>query len=135
MICIEASSHIAPPKRYLSKYGQFLEHSPYCERDLRLPRGPLLAEDVGEDPAAVTEVYLKHRGGGPASSGGVVGTVHVTPFHPLDVVGWDGCLYPYVFNVRDYEPITGRGAHPPPGAPVLEGGYIGGCKLVARNGG
>ncbi|HET7761444.1 MAG TPA: homogentisate 1,2-dioxygenase, partial [Phycicoccus sp.] len=51
-ICIEANSHIAPPKRYLSRYGQFLEHSPYCERDLRLPQGPLLAEDVGEKPDA-----------------------------------------------------------------------------------
>ncbi len=48
--CIEANSHIAPPKRYLSKYGQLLEHAPYCERDLRQPEGPLLAEDVGAEP-------------------------------------------------------------------------------------
>ncbi|MGL5851445.1 MAG: homogentisate 1,2-dioxygenase, partial [Phycicoccus sp.] len=105
---IEANSHLAPPKRYLSRYGQFLEHSPYCERDLRLPQGPLLAEDVGEKADAASEVLIKHRGSGPSSSNGIVGTVHELPFHPLDVVGWDGCLYPYVFNVRDYEPITGR---------------------------
>ncbi|MFI5075513.1 MAG: homogentisate 1,2-dioxygenase, partial [Actinomycetales bacterium] len=92
---IEANSHIAPPKRYLSKYGQLLEHAPYCERDLRLPAGPLLAEDVGARAGDETEVFIKHRGSGP---GGVVGTVHTLPFHPLDVVGWDGCLYPYVFN-------------------------------------
>src|SRR6478752_3571577 len=103
--CIEANSHIAPPKRYLSKYGQLLEHAPYCERDLRQPEGPLLAEDVGAAPDEQTDVYIKHRGNG---HGGVVGTIHTLPFHPLDVVGWDGCLYPYVFNVRDFEPITGR---------------------------
>ena len=131
-ICIEASSHIAPPKRYLSKYGQFLEHSPYCERDLRVPQGPLLAEDVGEDPEAHTEVYIKHRGGGPASSGGIVGTVHVVPFHPLDVVGWDGCLYPYVFNVSDYEPITGRIHQPPPAHQVFEGWNFVICNFVPR---
>ena len=131
-ICIEASSHIAPPKRYLSKYGQFLEHSPYCERDLRLPEGPLLADDIGEDPDATTEIYLKHRGGGAASSGGVVGTVHVTPFHPLDVVGWDGCLYPYVLNVRDFEPITGRIHQPPPAHQVFEGWNFVVCNFVPR---
>ena len=60
---IEANSHIAPPKRYLSRYGQFLEHAPYCERDLRGPAEPLLAE--GTD----VEVYVKHRGDGPGRAG------------------------------------------------------------------
>jgi homogentisate 1,2-dioxygenase len=127
--CIEANSHIAPPKRYLSKYGQFLEHSPYCERDLRMPQGPLLAEDIGVDVAEETEVYIKHRGNGP---GGIVGSVHVLPFHPLDVVGWDGCLYPYVFNIRDYEPITGRIHQPPPAHQVFEGWNFVICNFVPR---
>jgi len=113
---IEANSHIAPPKRYLSRFGQFLEHSPYCERDLRTPTEPLLAE--GSD----VEVYVKHRGEGP---GGLTGTVHVLPEHPFDVVGWDGCLYPYVFNVADFEPITGRVHQPPPVHQVFEGqGFV-----------
>src|SRR3954452_10053703 len=60
---IEANSHIGPPKRYLSKYGQFLEHAPYCERDLRAPAEPLLAD--GTDSHGDTEVYVKHRGAGP----------------------------------------------------------------------
>jgi homogentisate 1,2-dioxygenase len=127
--CIEANSHIAPPKRYLSKYGQFLEHSPFCERDLRVPQGPLLAEDIGADVAQETEVYIKHRGNGP---GGIVGTVHTVPFHPLDVVGWDGCLYPYVFNIRDYEPITGRIHQPPPAHQVFEGWNFVICNFVPR---
>ncbi|MDO5504221.1 MAG: homogentisate 1,2-dioxygenase [Actinomycetia bacterium] len=126
---VEANSHIAPPKRYLSKYGQFLEHAPFCERDLRVPVGPLLAEDIGAEPDEVTNVYIKHRGSGP---GGVAGTIHTLPFHPLDVVGWDGCLYPYVFNISDYEPITGRVHQPPPAHQVFEGWNFVICNFVPR---
>ncbi len=126
---IEGNSHITPPQRYLSKFGQLLEHSPYCERDLRMPKGPLLAEDVGELATDETEVLIKHRGTGP---GGIVGTVHTLPFHPLDVVGWDGCLYPYVFNVRDFEPVTGRVHQPPPVHQVFEGGGFVICNFVPR---
>ncbi|WP_029433264.1 homogentisate 1,2-dioxygenase [Blastococcus sp. URHD0036] len=115
---IEASSHIAPPKRYLSRYGQFLETAPYCERDLRAPAEPLLAE--GTD----VEVYVKHRG--PA------GTVHVVPEHPFDVVGWDGCLYPYAFDVAEFEPITGRVHQPPPVHQVFEGAGFVICAFVPR---
>ena len=120
---IEGNSHIAPPKRYLSRYGQLLEHAPYCERDLRVPDGPLLV-DGGE-----TEVFIKHRGNGP---GGLAGTVHVTPQHPFDVVGWDGCLYPYAFNWRDFEPITGRVHQPPPVHQVFEGHNFVICNFVPR---
>jgi homogentisate 1,2-dioxygenase len=127
--CIEANSHITPPKRYLSRFGQLLEHSPYCERDLRGPAGPMLAESVGASVDERSEVYLKHRGNGP---GGVVGTVLTYPFHPFDVVGWDGCLYPYVFNVSDFEPITGRGHQPPPVHQVFEGYNFVVCNFVPR---
>jgi homogentisate 1,2-dioxygenase len=127
--CIEANSHIIPPRRYLSRFGQFLEHAPYCERDLRGPAGPLLAEDIGADPGEEPEIYIKHRGNGP---GGIVGTVHTIPFHPLDVVGWDGCLYPYAFNVADFEPITGRVHQPPPVHQVFEGHNFVICNFVPR---
>jgi len=120
---IEANSHITPPKRYLSKFGQFLEHSPYCERDLRGPVEPML--ESGED----VEVYVKHRGEGP---GGLAGTIHVVPEHPFDVVGWDGCLYPYAFNVADFEPITGRVHQPPPVHQVFEGQNFVVCNFVPR---
>jgi len=125
---VEATSHVAPPKRYLSRYGQLLENAPYCERDLRLPQGPLLAEDIGAEPGEETEVLLKHRGTG----GSVVGSVHVLPHHPLDVVGWDGCLYPYVFNVADFEPITGRVHQPPPVHQVFEMAGAVVCAFVPR---
>ena len=127
--CIEGNSHITPPKRYLSRFGQLLEHSPYCERDLRPASGPLSAEDIGEDPGARTDVYIKHRGNGP---GGLVGTIHTLPFHPLDVIGWDGCLYPYAFNVSDFEPITGRVHQPPPVHQVFEGTNFVICNFVPR---
>ena len=120
---VEATSHIAPPKRYLSRYGQLLEHAPYCERDLRGPREPLLVE--GTD----VEVHVKHRGAGP---GGLAGTVHVVPEHPFDVVGWDGCLYPYAFSVSDFEPITGRVHQPPPVHQVFEGAGFVICNFVPR---
>jgi len=127
--CIEANSHMSPPKRYLSRYGQLLEHSPYCERDLRGPDGPLLAEDLGLDPAEDTDVHIKHRGNGPS---GVVGTVFTYPYHPFDVVGWDGCLYPFAFNVADFEPITGRVHQPPPVHQVFEGYNFVVCNFVPR---
>jgi homogentisate 1,2-dioxygenase len=119
---IEASSHITPPRRYLSKFGQLLEHAPYCERDLRGPAEPLEVE--GES----VEVYIKHR----SSSGGVAGTIHRHATHPFDVVGWDGCLYPYAFNIADFEPITGRIHQPPTAHQVFEGGNFVICNFVPR---
>jgi len=120
---VEANSHITPPRRYLSKHGQLLEHAPYCERDLRLPTEPRVVEE------REVEVYIKHRGRGP---GGVVGTVHTLPHHPFDVVGWDGCLYPFAFNVSDFEPITGRVHQPPPVHQVFEGSNFVICNFVPR---
>ena len=123
LYCIEASSHVAPPKRYLSRYGQLLEHAPYCERDLRGPSAPEVRAE------ADVEVLVKHRGGGP---GGLAGSVHVVPQHPFDVVGWDGCLYPYAFNVSDFEPITGRVHQPPTVHQVFEGTGFVVCNFVPR---
>jgi homogentisate 1,2-dioxygenase len=120
---IEANSHIAPPRRYLSRYGQLLEQSPYCERDLHGPGEPLLVE--GSD----VEILTKHRGRGPS---GIVGSVVVATTHPFDVVGWDGCLYPYTFNVSDFEPITGRVHQPPPVHQVFEGANFVVCNFVPR---
>ena len=128
LYCIEANSHISPARRYLSKFGQLLEHAPYCERDLRAPSEPLLA-DAGE-AGQPTEVYIKHRA--PGAAGGIGGTVHELPHHPLDVVGWDGCLYPYAFNVADFEPITGRIHQPPPVHQVFEGANFVICNFVPR---
>ena len=94
-------SHIGPPPRYVSKQtSQFLEHAPYCERDLRLPELPLTYDERGE-----FEVRIKSRG--------MVHSYTYT-YHPLDVVGWDGCYYPYIFNIDDFSPIVGKHHMPPP---------------------
>ncbi|GLI02072.1 homogentisate 1,2-dioxygenase [Phytohabitans aurantiacus] len=117
LLTIEATGHIGPPKRYLSVRGQFLEHSPYCERDVRGPSGPLLME--GSD----VEVYVQHRRGW---------TRFVYANHPFDVVGWDGHLYPWAFSIHDFEPITGRVHQPPPAHQTFQGPNFVICSFVPR---
>jgi homogentisate 1,2-dioxygenase len=121
LYAIESNSHIAPPRRYLSRYGQLLEHAPYSERDLHGPASPHLVE--GTD----VEVLVKHRAGGR-----ILGSRMTYATHPLDVVGWDGCLYPYTFNVDDYMPITGKIHQPPPVHQVFEGHNFVVCNFLPR---
>ncbi|MFJ8791803.1 homogentisate 1,2-dioxygenase [Streptomyces sp. NPDC102462] len=122
LYCVEANSHIAPARRYLSHHGQLLEHAPFCERDLHGPAEPLLA--AGTD----VDVHVKHRG----PRGEVLGTVFTQATHPFDVVGWDGCLYPYTFSIHDFEPLTGRIHQPPPAHQVFEGDRFVVCNFVPR---
>ncbi|MGH3738216.1 MAG: homogentisate 1,2-dioxygenase [Micromonosporaceae bacterium] len=116
-LVVEATGHIGPPKRYLSVRGQFLEHSPYCERDLRGPSAPMLEE--GED----IDVYVQHRRGWTRFTYGN---------HPFDVVGWDGHLYPWAFSIHDFEPITGRVHQPPPVHQTFQGPNFVICSFVPR---
>jgi len=106
----ESRGHIRPPRRYVSDNGQFLEHAPYSERDLRGPDEPLLMEG-GEVPVVVrTRAGLSR-----------LTYVH----HPFDVVGWDGYLYPYAFNIDDFEPVVKRTHAPPPVHQTFEGpGFV-----------
>jgi homogentisate 1,2-dioxygenase len=116
-LVIEANGHIRTPKRYLSQTGQFLEHAPYCERDLRPAAGPLFAD--GED----VPVIVRHRAGL---------TTLTYARHPFDVVGWDGCLYPYAFNIADFEPIVKRTHAPPPVHQTFEGPNFVICSFCPR---
>jgi homogentisate 1,2-dioxygenase len=112
-------SHILPPPRYLSKKnGQFLEHAPYCERDLHPPEPPLAYDERGD-----FEVRIKARG-----------AVHsyVYDYHPLDVVGWDGCYFPYTFNIDDFSPITGKHHMPPPTHQTFEAHNFVICSFCPR---
>jgi homogentisate 1,2-dioxygenase len=118
---IEANSHIHPPKRYLSRFGQLLEHAPYCERDLHGPGETFVVDGTDVD------VLVKHRVGGQ-----VVGTRLTYDTHPFDVVGWDGCLYPHAFNLEDYMPITGKIHQPPPVHQVFEGWNFVICNFLPR---
>jgi homogentisate 1,2-dioxygenase len=118
ILVVEAYGHIEPPKRYLNNYGQFLEHSPYNERDIRPPDELVTHDEEGE-----FEVRVKARG-------------NITRFiyghHPLDVVGWDGHLWPFAFNIEDFEPITGRVHQPPPVHQTFEGPGFVVCSFVPR---
>jgi homogentisate 1,2-dioxygenase len=124
---IEANSHISPPKRYLSRFGQLLEHAPYCERDLYGPDETFVVATGGSDAPRDVEVLVKHRVGGQ-----VVGTRMTYDTHPFDVVGWDGCLYPFTLNLDDYMPITGKIHQPPPVHQVFEGQNFVICNFLPR---
>jgi homogentisate 1,2-dioxygenase len=100
MLVIESASAIEVPKRYRNEYGQLLEHSPYCERDIRTPQTLETHDEHGK-----FEVRIKARGRL---------TAYHYDFHPLDVIGWDGYVYPWAFNIGDFEPITGSIHMPPP---------------------
>lgn len=115
---IESPSQIRPPKRYRNQYGQLLEHAPYCERDFRLPQDLETITERGE-----FEVRVKVRDSI---------SRHILDHHPFDVVGWDGYLYPWIFNVRDFEPITGRIHQPPPVHQTFEGWNFVVCSFVSR---
>ncbi len=100
LFIVESPSPISFPKRYLSKSGQLLENSPYCERDLRKPQD-LETFDVKGDFL----IHTKKKGLlYPMTYG----------FHPFDLIGWDGTEYPFITSIHDFEPITGRVHQPPP---------------------
>ncbi|MCU0533126.1 MAG: homogentisate 1,2-dioxygenase [Hydrococcus sp. Prado102] len=118
MLVIEANGHIEPPGRYINRYGQFLEHAPYCERDIRPPDELITHDEEGE-----FEIRVKARDSI---------TSYFYRHHPLDVVGWDGHFWPYAFNIEDFEPITGRIHQPPPVHQTFEGPGFVICSFVPR---
>jgi homogentisate 1,2-dioxygenase len=116
-LVVEARGHITVPAQYLGKHGQVLEQSPYCERDFRAPASPLLVL------AGETDVLVRRRG---------LLTTYTYASHPFDVVGWDGCLYPYALSIHDFEPITGRLHQPPPVHQTFAGPGFVICSFVPR---
>lgn len=118
LLLIESFSPVVPPKKYLGKYGQLLEHSPYCERDIRKP-GDLQTHDIKGDFLIKTKKQ------------GMLYGIHYG-HHPFDVVGWDGCCYPYALSIHDFEPITGRIHQPPPVHQTFEGHNFVVCSFVPR---
>ena len=99
-LVVESAHPIVTPKRYRNHFGQLLEHSPYCERDLRTPEHVPAVDRAGSFPIDVRKE----------------GMIHTVTYgrHPFDVVGWDGYHFPYAFSIHDFEPITGRVHQPPP---------------------
>lgn len=118
LMITESFSPIKAPSRYQNKQGQLLEHSPYCERDIKLPKNLKTFDEVGD-----FKVMIKKQG-------------LVYPYtyatHPFDAIGWDGCVYAYGFSIHDFEPITGRIHMPPPIHQTFEGHNFVICSFVPR---
>ncbi len=100
LLIVESSSPIVTPKRYRNNFGQLMEHSPFCERDIRKPDTLETHDEKGD-----FKLFIKKQD-------------NIYPYHylshPFDVVGWDGYVYPYAFSIHNFEPITGRVHQPPP---------------------
>jgi homogentisate 1,2-dioxygenase len=117
-LVVEAHGNIEPPRRYLSPNGQLLEHAPYCERDMRRP-----TELITHTKRGNFEVRVK--------VGNLISS-YWYDFHPLNTVGWDGCVYPWILNIADFEPITGRIHQPPPVHQTFQGPNFVVCSFVPR---
>lgn len=118
LLIVESFSPIRFPNRYMSKHGQLLEHSPYCERDIRASQHLLTHDEKGDFVIRTKKkgrMYHIHYG-----------------YHPFDVIGWDGCCYPFAFSIHDFEPITGRVHQPPPVHQTFEAHNFVVCSFVPR---
>lgn len=118
ILYVESYSMITTPSRYRSEYGQLLEHSPFCERDIRKPQNLETHDIEGE--------HLIH----------IKKNQQIYPYtyanHPFDVVGWDGYVYPYAFSIHEFEPITGRIHQPPPVHQTFSARNFVVCSFVPR---
>jgi homogentisate 1,2-dioxygenase len=94
LFIVASAAPVFTPKRYRNNFGQLLENSPYCERDFRTPSELVVHEALGDYLVKIKKNGLIHD--------------YIYAAHPFDVVGWDGFLFPYAFNIKDFEPITGR---------------------------
>lgn len=118
LLILESSSPIRTPKRYQNDSGQLLEHSPFCERDFNLPDNLETHDERGE-----FKVYIKKQDM-------IYPYIYAT--HPFDLVGWDGCHYPYAISIHDFEPLTGRIHMPPPIHQQFEADGFVVCSFVPR---
>lgn len=118
LFIVESFSPINFPKRYLSRYGQLLEHAPFCERDIRKPKNLKAIDEQGE-----FLIQTKKKG-----------LLYPITYanHPFDVVGWDGTEYPYALSIHDFEPITGRVHQPPPVHQTFDAHNFVICSFVPR---
>lgn len=117
-LVLEAAGHVRIPERYLTDRGQLREGAPFSERDIRPPDGPQVVEGDGPVP-----VLVRTRQGW---------SRHCHATHPFDVVGWDGCAWPYALSIHDFEPIVGRIHQPPPVHQTFTGPGFVVCSFVPR---
>ena len=118
LFIVESSSPIYTPKRYRNWFGQHLEHSPFCERDMHPPTELETYNEEGDFLMKVKKQDTIHQ--------------YIYANHPFSVVGWDGYNYPYKFSIHDFEPITGRVHLPPPIHQTFESAGFVICSFVPR---
>ena len=118
LFIVESRHPIYTPKRYRNWFGQLLEHSPFCERDIRRPEEIETHDEKGD-------FLVKVR-----KQDEIFDMVYAT--HPFDVIGYDGFNYPYAFSIHDFEPITGRIHQPPPVHQTFETSAFVICSFVPR---
>ena len=118
LFIVDSFTAIEFPKRYMNNYGQFEEHAPMCERDIRRPENMKTHDETGD-----FKVMIKKQG---------IVYPYIYATHPFDAVGWDGNLYPYAFSIHDFEPITGRLHMPPPIHQTFEAHNFVICSFVPR---
>jgi len=118
LLIIESASPVETVKRYRNQLGQLLEHSPYCERDIRPPAELITDRTKGEFLMKIKKQGFLHQ--------------YVYDYSPLDLVGWDGFLWPYAFSIHDFEPVTGRIHQPPPVHQTFQGRNFVICSFVPR---
>jgi homogentisate 1,2-dioxygenase len=118
LFVVESQGHVRTPSRYRNEHGQLLEHSPFCERDIRPPSRLATVEETGEFPLLIKKDNRLHQA--------------VLDHHPFDTVGWDGFYYPWALSIHDFEPITGRLHQPPPVHQTFEGDGWVLCSFVPR---
>ena len=117
MLVIESAAPIETPNRYRNEFGQLLEHSPFSERDIRTPE----FVEPAEDNSIEVEVKLKN---------GI--QTYGYQHHPFDLIGWDGYYFPYIFNISDFMPITGKIHQPPPVHQTFQAHGFVICSFVPR---
>ncbi len=118
LFIVESHKPIYTPKRYRNWFGQLLEHSPFCERDIRQPQELETYDEKGD---FLIKVKKQNE---------IIEMVYAT--HPFDVVGYDGYNYPYALSIHDFEPITGRIHQPPPVHQTFETDALVVCSFVPR---
>ena len=115
---VESFAPFYTPKRYKNASGQHLEHSPFCERDFKLPNELETYDEKGDFVIKIKKEGLIHE------------VVYAT--HPFDVIGWDGYNFPYGFSIHNFEPITGRVHQPPPVHQTFETSTFVVCSFCPR---
>ncbi len=118
LFIVESFSPITTPKRYRNNVGQLLEHSPYCERDIKRPENLTTHDEKGD-----FKILIKKQG---------LIYPYVYGTHPFDFVGWDGYHYPWAFSIHNFEPITGRVHQPPPVHQTFDAHNFVVCSFVPR---